>query len=205
MIKIILELITTMNDNSIYQYSTRGNKMTIRAAQIKPKTDVMFYVFRTNGGKKPNGEYYFTGEIGLRFIYGNTDSYFTFPLGDHALLVSKLGQELFDKARTIIEPLHLSARDGSPMYAVENGFYYVQIANGVAKWHEPKEGDKEKYTKILAEHLRVSIEEAQTIVQTIKTYDEFIAVVDTMRDRWEQEAITAYEFLCTELIPLSDK
>lgn len=204
MIKIILELITTRDYNSLYQYSTRGNKMTIRAAQIKPKTSFMFYVFRTIGGKLPNGEYY-TDEIGLRYDSRNTDSYFTFPLGDFPLFIGKLGQELFDKAKTIIEPLHLSARDGTPFYAVENGFYYVQIANGVAKWHEPKEGDAEKYTKILAEHLRVSIEEAKTIVQTIKTQDEFSALADTMRDRWEQEAIAAYEFLCTELMPLSDK
>ena len=187
-----------------YSKQPRGNAMTIRAVQIKPKTDFMFYVFRTNGGKKPNGEYY-TDEIGLRYDSRNADSYFTFPLGDFPLFIGKLGQELFDKAKTIIEPLHLSGRDGTPFYAVENGFYYVQIANGVAKWHEPKEGDEEKYTKILAEHLRVSIEEAKTIVQTIKTQDEFSAVVDTMRDRWEQEAITAYEFLIAELMPLSDK
>ena len=180
--------------------------MTIRAVQIKPKTIIQF---KCRTVKPVSGES-FTSVIGLHCSPMNTDSYFIFPhshgSADHvSALINRLGQELFDKARSIIEPMHLSSRDGTPMYAVENGFYYVQIANGVAKWHEPREGDKENYTKILAEHLRVSIEEAQTIVQTIKTQNEFSAVVDTMLDRWEQEAITAYEFLIAELMPLSDK
>lgn len=177
--------------------------MTIRAPQIPTATNILCSVI-TSGSKNSYGTPY-TDDIGLRYIKGNSDSYFTFPrqLVSDKLFTDLLGEDTFKKARELIRPLHLSCRDGSPMHTVENGFYFVQLANGVAQYNIPKEGDKKKYTRILADHLRISLPDAAHIIATCTSKDEFSALADTMRDRWEQEAITAFEFLRDTLVPLS--
>ena len=168
--------------------------MTTRAQQIPTAQNILCSVI-TSGTKNSHGTPY-TDDIGLRYIKGNSDSYFTFPrqLVSDRLFNDLLGEDTFKKARELIRPLHLSNRDGSPMNTVENGFYFVQLANGVLP---------HKYTQILAEHLRVPYQQAETIVATCSSKDEFSILVDTMRDRWEQEAITAFEFIRDHLIPLS--
>ena len=175
--------------------------MTIRAPQIPVAKDILCSVIIRGN---PQGNPY-TDDIGLCYIKGNSDSYFNFPrqLVSDRLFTDLLGENTFKKARELIRPLHLSNRDGSPMHTVENGFYFVQLANGVAQYNIPKEGDKEKYTRILADHLRISLPDAAHIIATCTSKDEFSALADTMRDRWEQEAITAFEFIRDHLLPLS--
>ena len=67
---------------------------------------------------------------------------------------------------------HLRDSDGKPMHVVENGFYFVQ--NGKVD--------------ALANHLLVSTEQAQEIIDTCKTKEEFAELATTMYERWEKMA-----------------
>lgn len=142
------------------------------------------------------GQRYFV-DLGLHMIEGNKDSYFSFPrqTSDKAALLNILTEDQYNEAKRLIKPLHLSDSRGAPMYTVENGFYFVQIAQGVAKYHTKADGDAQKYTRILADHLRVSEAIAKGIINEVKTKEEFSTLCDTMRPRWEDEAQTAIEFL----------
>ena len=166
----------------------------MKTVSIAPKTEVL--VSALSAIDRRSGKKYFT-ELGLRMIEGNKDSYFTFPrhAGDKQDMMKILTSEQYDEAKRLIKPLHLSDSRGAPMYTVENGFYFVQIAQGVAEHHTKKEGDAQKYTIILADHLRVSEAIAKGIINEVKTKEEFSTLCDTMRPRWEDEAQTAIEFL----------
>lgn len=93
--------------------------------------------------------------------------------------------------------LHLSDNDGVPMYAIENGFYYYEISRGVAKHHEFKEGDKEKYEDVLKEHLRITEPELIDLLNILDNSDnaknDFIQFVGTRISIWKLEAIRAIE------------
>ena len=142
------------------------------------------------------GQRYFV-DLGLHMIEGNKDSYFAFPrqTSDKAAMLQILTEDQYNEAKRLIKPLHLADSRGAPMYTVENGFYFVQIAQGVAKYHTKADGDAQKYTQILADHLRISFDNAAIIVKHTKTKDEFSDLCDKMRPRWENEAQTAIEFL----------
>lgn len=72
--------------------------------------------------------------------------------------------------------LHLSGIDGVPMHSVENGWYYLDTI-----------GDKFTIDTI-KKHLRISTEEAQMVIDTMNTKEEFKAYVDSQRERWLSEA-----------------
>ena len=77
--------------------------------------------------------------------------------------------------------LHLSDIDGVPMYAVENGYYFLQVARGNI------EGE---YTyETVAKHLRISVEAAIKL----QTYnkDQFTQFVEEQKPRWKEEANAA--------------
>lgn len=77
--------------------------------------------------------------------------------------------------------LHLSDIDGVPMYAVENGYYFLQVARGNI------EGE---YTyETVAKHLRISVEDANKL----QTYnkDQFTQFVEDQKPRWKAEADAA--------------
>lgn len=76
--------------------------------------------------------------------------------------------------------LHLSRQDGTPMYALENGWYW----NGGTEYQE-FDG------KVLAEHLRITQEEADGLRDMDK--DQFEAFVNSQRARWKAEADKAIQ------------
>jgi hypothetical protein len=95
----------------------------------------------------------------------------------------------------LLVDLHLSDSLGQPMYAVENGFYYYQIIKGAAKYHNKEKDDKTNYTKVLAEHLRITLNEANLLIVELDKLPEsqrklsFSTFVFNNLDRWQNEAI----------------
>lgn len=71
--------------------------------------------------------------------------------------------------------LHLSDDDGTPMHAVENGWYWF----GGTKYQL-------RDNKILADHLRITV--AQATALEFDTKEEFSAYVESQRSRWQAEA-----------------
>ena len=73
--------------------------------------------------------------------------------------------------------LHLSDIDGTPMYAVENGWYW----NGGTEY--------QKYDRsILANYLRISEDAADKLHDSAKTKEEFAEFVESQKERWLSEA-----------------
>lgn len=80
--------------------------------------------------------------------------------------------------------LHLSDINGVPMYAVENGYYFLQFARGelVSK------DDPYTYENV-AKLLRIP--DATILADFSK--DEFIAFVEAQKPRWKEEANAVIE------------
>lgn len=119
--------------------------------------------------------------------------------------------------------LHLSDLDGVPMHAETNGWYWLAGAcGGLGEQYHGGNGwpysqilpecRPQKCTEKLARHLRVSHDEADTLVRLAqanyaaclalgysekkareKTRTEFAAFVDEQRPRWKREADDAIE------------
>lgn len=58
--------------------------------------------------------------------------------------------------------LHLSDENGTPMYAIENGFYHLQGVLGVADYNHTMT------VKGFSEYLRIDLKKAQTLVKTFE-------------------------------------
>ncbi|MBR1373554.1 hypothetical protein IJ556_03775 [bacterium] len=68
---------------------------------------------------------------------------------------------------------HVRHMDGTPLHTVENGWYFVE----------------NKMINALANHLLVSDEEAQKIIDDCQDdKNAFIAIVEANKDRWQDEA-----------------
>lgn len=77
--------------------------------------------------------------------------------------------------------LHLSDIDGVPMYAVENGYYFLQVARGSIIG---------EYTyATVAKHLRISVEDAIKLHTYSK--EQFTQFVEDQKPRWKAEAEAA--------------
>jgi hypothetical protein len=104
----------------------------------------------------------------------------------------------------IFVDLHLSENDGSPMYATENGFYFYQITQGVAKYHKIEVGDEVKYSKILQEHLRINDVQFSELYRRLAIVDgqelkkaTFVFFCEELRENWKSEAKKAIELFET--------
>lgn len=100
-------------------------------------------------------------------------------------------EKAYPKQYTDLIQMHLADINGVPMYAVENGYYYLEIARG------DKEGN---YTfDTVAKHLRISKLKATQIKDF--TLEEFTAFVEAQKPRWKQEAdeiIAKYNLVVVE-------
>jgi len=79
-------------------------------------------------------------------------------------------------------PLHLSNRNGVPMHAVENGWYWL----GKTKYQG-------RDNAALARHLRIAPDKAEAL--NFGSKEDFSAYVDKQRPRWEREAREAEDYI----------
>lgn len=99
--------------------------------------------------------------------------------------------------------LHLSDGDGVPMYAGENGFYFYEIMTGVAKYHTPEKGDKEKYYDVLCKHLRIEPKDLDKLICLMdgKTSEQkkifFASFCNDLMPYWKAQSNKALEILTT--------
>lgn len=129
---------------------------------------------------------YTTGaEVHICYIKGNSAPYFSvtgFTTGICGCCHEDLLKR-WPELRPIID-LHLSDDTGMPMYAVENGYYWLQQGN----------------VQVLAEYLRISLDRAEKLVTdyALKPFSkQWFAdhVVEPERIRYFKEAIAAMELI----------
>ncbi len=95
--------------------------------------------------------------------------------------------------------LHLSDEDGAPMHAQANGWYWY--AGAVVEAGHPKPEGAGRYigeatqgrscTAIFAGHARITMDEAQQLVERRLSLQQFAEWIDAQRPRWKAEADAA--------------
>lgn len=157
-----------------------------------------------------------TVEGGLTYLSGNPAPYFSLTCAthlsgrpnacysggaDHRAILKRFPQ-FADLA-----VLHLSDIDGVPSFAIENGFFWLagavegnfgqQYHGGNSdRQHWKADGEFDGYRHstpdeclaTLASHLRISLEEAKTLRETIKSKADLAAYVETQKPRYKAEA-----------------
>lgn len=125
----------------------------------------------------------YSSDIGLRYIEGNSDAYFTHNSDkeDISRLTKKYGSKILELNK-MLHPLHLSNSNGVPMHALENGFYYIK--------HQG-----EFSVDTVAKHFRVDPIVAKQLVGTIETKEQMQVFIDTQLERWKDEAQAAIDLI----------
>jgi hypothetical protein len=109
-------------------------------------------------------------------------------------------REAFPQLRPLLA-LHLSdAHTGEPMHAEANGYYWLAgAAGGLGQEYHGANGSSPRTAAqcvtILAEHLRISHDEATALVRNAGTRAAFAEVIAGMRPRWAAEAVMGRELL----------
>jgi len=103
-------------------------------------------------------------EYGIRYITGNSKSYFTITGTVYKTKTLKTFiaggciHDIIAKYCPELKPfiaLHVSFDDGIPMHCIENGFYYCKNPN-------------EYPVKVLADHLRIDLDTARNIYSDVE-------------------------------------
>jgi hypothetical protein len=81
--------------------------------------------------------------------------------------------------------MHLSDIDGVPMYAVENGYYWLQALQGENQYEK---GNDKNYLQMFASYVRISEGEARKLKDRIKNKGDFSVWVESQKARWKKEA-----------------
>lgn len=131
-------------------------------------------------------------EAELEYIKGNRKPHFALTgelwyRSSEPALCGSIHKEILEAKPEykIIADLHLSDDDGTPLYAVENGWYWLGKTEFGGRDNE-----------ILAKHLRVPQETAEQL--SFNTKEDFIKFVDSQKPRWLAEAKEAIAFLKEE-------
>ena len=146
---------------------------------------------------------------GLHYIRGNAAPYFSltaeakeYGCGTQHDLILEQCPDLAPLA-----DLHLSDINGVPMYAVENGWYWLEGAAGGwgSRFHGAQAPgvEPEKCLRILAGHLRISNRESQNLLGItnhtvqrnglITAKQGFARYVELLKPHWRAEADVAIE------------
>jgi len=133
-----------------------------------------------------------TDKIGLVKLESNEHSYFTFI--DSKRMREVLGDDSYNELVEAVETLRLSNGNGVPMYAVDNGWFFIKVAKGLIKYHEPEVDHMTIYTEALAKLLRVSIAISDSVIHSLdKT--QFLEFVEDQKPRWLEEANEAIKVI----------
>jgi hypothetical protein len=159
-----------------------------------------------------------TIEYGLRYLKGNKAPYFSVTVDGREKSARGRGSDfggcchdLVAKVTPDLKPLialHLSNTEGQPTHAEANGWYWLAGAcGGLGEEYHGGSGKFGKSTgeceQILADHLRITANEARGLVVAALTLAEtegvksaremFAKNVDGMANRWKKEADEAIE------------
>jgi hypothetical protein len=154
---------------------------------------------------------------GLHYIKGNSAPYFSLTCWYHRVGRPRLDEGGGAAHELILRhfpqyadlaALHLSDMDGVPTHAEANGMYWLAGAMG-NPFGETYHGGNREYgdsspaacLQIFADHVRVSIEDAQTIADLVRSqiltlshnrrqcaHDFLASICADMRPRWKREA-----------------
>ncbi len=143
---------------------------------------------------------------GLHYIKGNVTPYFSLTCeahrkdhpdqlqsggADHVMILS-----LFPQFARLAD-LHMADIDGAPMHAEVNGWYWIAGAAGGLgeRFHAGNASppaDREACARALAAHLRISREEADSLIESARagtlSRRDFGAWIEAQRPRWKIEA-----------------
>lgn len=151
---------------------------------------------------------------GLHHLRGNDRPYFTITAdmdrrsGDDRWVEDSGGclhdeiERHFPGKFSDLIALHLSDDEGVPMYADENGWYWLGgVIDTGAKYHGGNGSPARSQSDcldVLARHLRITKQEARTLADLIdaersangieSAREVFRATIETMRPRWAEEA-----------------
>ena len=152
-------------------------------------------IFKHEYNETINGRNYtriLTATFKLHHIRGNKHPHFSVTGEDrrkgamHANMCGCIHDAILKVFPSLVDAvaLHLCDDDGTPMYALENGFYYCSH----------KEGRKLEYSsQTVADHFRIPLKQVPSIRRMTK--EELAAWIETQKPRWKQEAeavITKY-------------
>jgi len=86
--------------------------------------------------------------------------------------------------------LHLSSLDGIPMHAEANGWYWLAGAAGGRgeRYHGGADKTPDQCTEILADHLRISLDDARAMVANPPSRQAFKSYIENCKPRWKAEA-----------------
>ena len=97
--------------------------------------------------------------------------------------------------------LHLADENGQPMYAEQNGYYWLAGAlGGLGEEYHGASGSSAKSLQeclaIFASYVRITVEQADDLIATFKggqakVREQFVAWVAAQRPRWKAEADAA--------------
>lgn len=100
--------------------------------------------------------------------------------GDHKTMI-----KIFPELKKYVD-LHLSDKNGIPLHALENGYYYLQ---------NPKEFD----VNDVAEHFRIPVSEASKLQKGVQSGEldknDIKLYVDKQKSRWKKEAQSAINWI----------